>query len=367
MKILHLTLGLRSGGVAQVVYDLGKDQVERGNEVAVVSIHHSSYKEEPKRFEEIGIKVIQRVLNSRFDFRIIVWLAKEMRKYDLVHVHLFPNQLYAPIALRLIPAKQRPKLITTEHNTWNNRRNYKQLRVVDRWMYGIYDKIVAISPETNKSLNNWLESDKLRNKIITINNGIEIPKFKNAPDNLFSILNIPADSICIGMVCRMEAPKDPATLIRAGAKVQGLHIILIGDGPLLPELKRLAESLDMTNRCHFLGNQKNVAQLLKGLKIGCLSTDWDGFGLVAVEYMAAGLPVWVSDVVGLREVVGDKDALFPKGNHEILEEKIQKLLTDEDYYNKKKMYSNERCEDFSVIKTADAYWSLYRSLVKDFE
>ena len=364
MKILHLAQGLRSGGVAQVIYDLASDQVARGSEVEVVSIHSPHYNDEPKRFEKAGIKVTSLHINSRFDLGVVKRLASLMKNFDLVHVHLFPNQLYAALALLMIPQKERPAIVTTEHNTWNNRRAHPFLRRIDRWFYKKYDKIVAISPEADKALREWLNTTDLESKIITINNGVDISKFQKSENHLSEICNIPATAKTIVMVCRMERPKVPETILRSAVLIPGLHVVLIGDGPLMDSLKSISRELGIEQRTHFLGNRRDVENIIKGCTIGCLSTEWDGFGLVAVEYMAAGLPVLVSDVPGLREVVGDKEALFSTYDEKALEDKIRKLLEDSEYYQSKVDYSLMRCHEYALSKTTDSYWNLYQYLIE---
>lgn len=362
MKILHLAQGLRNGGVAQVVYDLASDQVSRGAEVEVVSIHSPEYDDEPARFEDAGIKVSPLHINSRFDLGVINNLTKIMMDCNVVHVHLFPNQLYASLALSKIPKKRRPILITTEHSTWNNRRTHSILRSVDKWFYKKYDKIVAISPEAERGLKDWLKSPKLDSKIVTINNGVDLSRFRDAENKLSLACPIPSAAKSIVMVCRMARPKVPETLLRATAQIPNLHAVLIGDGPLTDALRNLSRDLGIEKRTHLLGIRRNVNELIKGCSIGCLASEWDGFGLVAVEYMAAGLPVLVSDVPGLREVVGDKDALFSTYDENELAHKIRKLLEQPDYYQSKRDFSISRCQEYSIKKTTDSYWKLYMDL-----
>lgn len=364
MRILHLTKGLKSGGVAQLVLDLASYQKLQGNDVEVISIHkvYPDYKYEGQRFENLNIKVYTINLQSYLDIRIIYKLAKKFTAYDVVHVHLFPNQLFAAIAYKLIPTKKRPVFITTEHNTWNNRREHKVLRYFDRWMYSHYDKIVAISPETEKQFRNWLPYSFLGKKVCTIYNGIEISKFKNAPNKLRETINLPKGAKTIIMVARLIHPKDPITLVRAARKIHELHVVFVGNGPLAEQIKTESNKLNISSRIHLLGTRDDVENLLKGCDIACLSTEWDGFGLVAVEYMAAGLPVVATDVPGLREVIGDPDALFPFQNADKLSERISKLLLNQPYYNDKKTYSLNRCEEFRAEIMNQKYLNLYKTL-----
>ncbi|MBD5356206.1 MAG: glycosyltransferase [Bacteroides sp.] len=368
MKILHVAKGVGSGGVGQVVYDLAYTQKNEGNEVTVLTILKPTQKDNPQLFIEKGINIKVLRIHGSLDITIIPKLKKLFKQFDIVHVHLFPNQLYSAIAWRLLSIKSRPILITTEHNTWNNRRKYNVFKYIDRWFYKYYHSIVSISPETEYQLNNWLHSDLLSKKIITIYNGIDINKYQNpiVTSNLRRELNIKSDTKIIVMVARMTHPKDPITLVKAIPNIPNVEIIFVGNGELTNDIKQTAKDLNIEDRIHILGLRKDVPNILAISDIGCLSTKWDGFGLVAVEYMAAGLPVLVTDVPGLREVVGDSDSLFPYQDYLQLEKKIKEIITNDEKYHEKKIYSLLRCKNFSVKKMTDGYKKLYESLYTSY-
>lgn len=363
MKILHIVPGLRSGGVAQVVYDLAQSQLSNGDNVNILSIHKFHYNDNADRFTKIGITVKTLLIRNRFDLNIIRELRKYFLDYDIVHVHLFPNQLYCAIVKVVLNKNKRPILITTEHSTWNNRRKYPLLKFLDRWMYNCYDSIVAISPETSNNLSKWLKCKCIIEKITIIYNGIDIKKYQIKRSNkLRKELKIPETTHIVTMVARMSYPKDPLTLVRAIGNLNDVDAVIVGDGPLLNEIYEEAKKYEITNRIHILGLRNDVPQILAGSDIGCLSTKWDGFGLVAVEYMAAGLPVLVTDVEGLRDVVGNKDTLFPYKDYNNLSEKIIRLIENSDYYSKESEFSLSRCQKFNICYMTSSYNSLYKEL-----
>ncbi len=332
MKILHITPNIGTGGVQSLVYEFGKYQVRHGHQADVLSLRNedSLYFKE-KDYSDAGIRVIRGKYPKTYDPRNILVIRKYLCAYDIVHVHLFPNQLYAKIAQMLTARKKRPVLITTEHNTYNNRRKYSVLRLLDRWFYKSYDKIVCISRQTKENIDKWLCSESLSEKTVTITNGVDLEKFSSAPDRLSEAIQLEPEAKYIVMVARMAHPKDPITLI-------------------------------ISSRIHMLGNRTNVEELIKGCDIGVLSTLWDGFGLVAVEYMAAGLPVLATDVAGLCEVVGEKELLFNYKDAEGLASKISGLLSDPGHMESKKQYSASRCRDFSIDRMNSEYLELYKRL-----
>lgn len=367
MRILHYATGTIIGGIATLVYDLCKEQVKRygGGKVDYFAACNDDALFEPTgRFEKLGVRVIRSRYNRRWSPGKVRELMKLFREYDLVHVHLFPNLYFAAVAWTLLPKNQRPVLVMTEHNTWNNRRNYPIFRWIDRVFYAPYAALFCISHQTEMNLNSWLHSNKLAKKMKTIVNGIDIEKFRNAKNRLAEVIPVDPEARYVVMVARMGSPKDPLTMIRAIARCRdNIHGVFIGSGDFIDDMISLSRELGIAHRIHCLGVRQDVPNLLKGCHIGVLSTRWDGFGLVAAEYMAAGMPVLASDVDGLRDVVGNSDYLFPVGDIEILAGKISLLTSDQEALEKACEYFGRRVPLFSAERMADEYCKEYDRLL----
>lgn len=367
MKILHIQAGTISGGVTSLVLELAGYQRKNNHEVDIYSFRNDpAFFDKTGKFESLGINVIKAPSNSRYSIKIISDLIKKLPEYDLVHVHLFPQQLYVALAQIFLKGNKKPVFITTEHSTWNNRRNYSFLRLLDKWFYNKYKKIICISPQTEDALKKWLKDSKLNHKIITINNGVDLTKFKNISTKNHSEFKFDDNQKLIVMVSRMEDPKDPLTLVKAISLCPpNYHCLLVGPGELIPNIKSLANQLSIQDRIHCLGNRNDIPSILKIADVGVLSTRWEGFGLVAIEYMASGLPCIVSDVEGLRDVVGDSDLLFPVGDAENLAIKMQKLIENPEYTMTKIDAGLKRSELYSATEMNKSYLRLYIELFKN--
>ena len=355
MNILMITNALSEGGVESFLFDLSYELVMRKHTVSILVLNRNKLGLKEK-FENHSIRVIPGKYENIYNPLNIFLIRKYIREYQIVHIHLFPVQLFAALAVQFMHKKSF-RFLTTEHNTYNNRRKYPLLKYLDKYFYSKYDRIICISEQTEKNLRLWL-SDK-SNKICTINNGIDIDKFRNAVKEE----QWGNDVIYLAMVGRFEYPKDQATVIRAMKRIpENVHLLLIGSGNEMLKCKRLAEEEQVNERVHFLGNCMNVPSLLKNCTIGILSTVWDGFGLVAVEYMASGMPVIASDVDGLRDVVGRQELLFKTGDVEGLSEKLLWLLNDNTVYQSMKQYCINRANCFSKQKMAEEYLKCYTEL-----
>lgn len=102
-------------------------------------------------------------------------------------------------------------------------------------------------------------------------------------------------------------------------------LLLVGDGARRLILEDLVVTLQLQDRVTFLGLRKDVYPLIKMCDIAILSSHWEGFGLVAVEAMASGIPLIASNVKGLAQVVDGGGLLFEPSNVEDLISKILEL------------------------------------------
>lgn len=162
-------------------------------------------------------------------------------------------------------------------------------------------------------------------RIVTVHNGIRDvpPQRRTRPD---------LTPVRLMMVARFEPQKDHATLLRALAPLRehSWELDLIGDGPLMGQTKSLATSLGIHERVRFLGQRMDVDQLLATAQVSVLTTNWEGFPLSILEAMRAGLPVVATAVAGIGEAVseGETGYLVPRGDVELVRQRVERLLTD---------------------------------------
>lgn len=355
MKILHVINALSTGGAERLVADLAPLQRERGHEVAVL-LFQGGKTPFRKILDDAGIRVFDfgkdnSVYSPLNIFRIIPYL----KNYDLVHVHLFPAQYWVAFAKLLSFSKVR--LVTTEHSTHNRRRDIRLFRGWDRLIYRQYARIAGISPEVSLALKNYLGAYV---SVETICNGVNLEAFaedESAQGDEFSVAG--CDTLLVQVAGFREA-KDQDTVIRALTKLpEDIHVAFVGDGVRRSVCEKLADDLGVRSRVRFLGIRADVSNVLKVADIVVMSSHWEGFGLAAVEGMAAGKPVVASDVPGLAEVVGGAGVLFPKGDEKALAQEILRLVEDKAHYAKTAEACSRRAEDFDIRKMCEAYLKIY--------
>ncbi|WP_162551124.1 glycosyltransferase [Paenibacillus tepidiphilus] len=367
MKILHIINNLGSGGAEKLLEQtLPRINKIDGIEIDLLLLTDSDniYEAELKK-KNIKINIVPlRKPRNPLNILYIRGFIKKGR-YDIVHTHLFPSQYWTVLAVELISKK--PKLVTTEHSTFNRRREKIYFRLLDSFIYSKYKKVISISDKAQVNLTEWIiTKENEHSKFEVIENGIDLSKYTNAVPYNKSEFNpkLTDDNILIGMIGRFSHEKDQKTLIKAvNLLSSNIYLVLVGEGPLQEESLSLATELHISERVHFLGYRNDVAKILKSIDLLVLSSNWEGFGLAAVEGMAAGKLVLGSNVDGLREVIGDKDLLFEVGDFKKLSEKIEFFLKNEEITQKKVESLMTKSTQFSLGEMVDRYVSMYRELI----
>jgi glycosyltransferase involved in cell wall biosynthesis len=142
------------------------------------------------------------------------------------------------------------------------------------------------------------------------------------------------DSLVIGTAGRLEPVKRIDALIEATARLRARHprlrLLIAGEGSLRAGLERLVSELAIADGVQFIGWEPNLSSFHEEVDIFVMPSAHEGFGIAALEAMAAGVPVVGSDVEGLRELVEDgrSGLLVPVGDIDALTDRIELLLSN---------------------------------------
>ncbi len=170
------------------------------------------------------------------------------------------------------------------------------------------------------------------------------------------------------MVARFAPPKDHALLLRALSGLRGLpwSLDLVGEGPLLPQARALAEALGLGERVRFLGRRLDVDRALAEAQVFVLATNWEGLPLSVLEAMRAGLPVVATDVGGVGEAVveGKTGFLVPRGDEEALKARLRTLLLSPDLRASMGEAGRRRYEEaFTLERMLRETWRVYQEVL----
>jgi glycosyltransferase involved in cell wall biosynthesis len=194
---------------------------------------------------------------------------------------------------------------------------------------------------------------------VVIRNGVELPSAgavepRSGPHRLVT-------------VGRLQAPKDPITLLRALSELgRPAEAVIVGDGPDRPAVESEVRRLGLQTAVRLTGERDDVAELLAEADLFVLSTRSEGLPLSILEAMAAGLPVVASDVGGVPELVvdGETGFLVPPGDPHALAAAIERLLDDPDLRRRLGAAGRLRVsEHFDLASARRAHLDLYRTLL----
>lgn len=362
LKILHVINELGMGGAEVLLADALPVYKEKRMSVdlcVLLARENCKFTSEAKEMDagnvfELGHNSFS---NPFLIFKIIPFL----KRYDVIHVHLFPSLYWVAIAKFISSSKT--KLIFTEHNTTNKRMENAFFSFIDRIVYRAYDQIVTISADVDKAIKRHLSFED--SKFTLIQNGINLNNIEKAKPYLKDVFFTKGGESAkiLIQVSSFKYQKDQETLLKALSLLpEHIKLILVGEGETMPKCKSLAKHLSISDRVLFLGLRRDVPRLLKTADIVVLSSRYEGLSLASVEGLASGRPFIASDVPGLKDVVQGAGLLFPFENHKELAYLISTLLNDKSLYDRTAAECVARSKEYKIETMVEKHIELYNNI-----
>ena len=293
-------------------------------------------------------------------------LSRHLRHHRVQVAHAF--DFYAN--LTLIPAARfaRVPVVIGSHRQLGDLMTPAQFRAQHaafRWC----DAVVCNSKAAADRL---IATGLAPDKIAVIGNALPAEAFTATP----ALLPKRPGAARVGMVARMNHRyKNHSGFLRIAAQVHrniahqrmpDAEFVLVGDGPLRPELENEASSLGLGASAIFLGDRQDMPAVLASLDVAVLTSDSESLSNVILEAMAAGLPVVAYSVGGNSELLShQRGALIPAGNETSFADAVRKLLVDsalrEQLGRNARQFANE---NFSLDRVRQRYEELYVTLLQ---
>ena len=355
MNIHHIIndYNLANGGAQRLVLDLHKGGLDAGLSSKLFGLS----KDPDYNIQGVSSLKFKNVYKFIVMAKLRCYFKEKVNSGDVVHVHLFPAIFYVSILhiFKLIP---NCKLILTEHNTTNNRRNTWWGSVIDYITYKSYDKIIAISKGSAEAFLKWKPS--IKHKIQIINNGVHLTF-----DNCIVRKQKPIPIII--SVGRLHIQKNYKTALNAISKIKELNFEywIAGVGELEEELKAYVVNLGLQNYVKFLGYVKDIPSVLKKADIFLIPSLWEGFGLAAVEAMNASLPCVISNVSGLGDLIredGEDAFLVTPSDENIIAQRLAQLIENNELCHEMGKKAFTKSLNFGVDTMIKDYIKLYKEV-----
>ena len=379
IRVLRVIARLNVGGPALHVSYLTRELDARGYRTTLVAGRPSEGEGDMDYVaEELGITPVyldglQRDLSPARDLSMLLRLVELIRERrpHIVHTHTAKAGAVGRLAALLAARRDPPLLVHTFHG--HVLRGYfspareRLFGRIERFLAARTDALVAVSPQVRDDLVGLRVAPAGRFAVVRL--GIDLDRRAGSSggrDATRARLGLAPDAVVAGWFGRMTEIKRVDVLLRALARpaAAAVSLVVVGDGPLRPELEALAADLGITGRVRFTGFERDVAPLFAACDIVTLSSANEGTPVTLIEGLAAGLPAVATDVGGVRDVVGDAGLLVPAGDDRALAAVLGELAGDAERRSllgaRGAMASRAR---YGVTRLVDDIDRLYRSLL----
>ncbi len=358
MKVLHVIWSATIGGIERVVMDLINRQ-NKNPHLEVSLLIGKTEGELLPSFASLHIEVYTLGLKSGNEFSISKYqkAKKIFSEQDIIHIHSFN-----PLICRAAKSSGK-KIIYTEHGnfgigkqkTWRDK-IVKHLQ--KQFLNNSVDQLLFNSHFSQKQSELLYGLTNVKRKVIY--NGIPLKQeMLQAPADLKTMLD---GTFVVGTIARLAGVKRIDRLLKSYAlfsEGKNCKLLLIGDGPLMSELKALAEKLGIIGSTLFAGYRKDARSCLQLMNVCAFPSEKEAFGLVAIEAWDAGKPVVVfNDAGGLAELVNAMDKNDITSNESEFAERLNYY-----YYHPSTTVDVERRKEFagrfSIEKMENEIYSVY--------
>ncbi len=314
-----------------------------------------------------------REVNPAKDLLALVRLVRLIRRgrYDIVHTHSSKAGILGRVAAWLAGT---PVVVHTVHGWGHNDHQHPLVQRVyiclEKLALPITDRLIAVSPvNVEKGLRDGIGRAE---DYVVIRSGIDLDRFGHPRvprDRVRAALGLAADVPVVGSVTRLSPQKAPLDLVRAAAvvaqSVPEAAFIVVGDGPLRPELEALIAELGLGDRFVLTGLRDDVPELMAAFDVFVLSSLWEGLPRVLPQAMAAGLPIVATAADGSAEAVHDgvNGRLTPPGDPEALARAIVELLRDPQQATRMGQAGLARASEFGARRMVEQVTDLYEELM----
>jgi glycosyltransferase involved in cell wall biosynthesis len=327
-RILHFIGSLETGGTENMLLAYLKNTKNEDLEHIVCTVYDRGAMKE--KFETAGVRVVSLNLSSKLLLPLALFKFSDILNRlhpDVVHSYLLQENVIARIVCKLT----KRKLICGKRDT----DRYKMFLKV--WL----DRLTLSMTGLNIS-NSMAGVEELRsygvpeNKVTFVANGKDVYSLEKTLKKMDAKkkLGFAPQEIILGCVARLYRFKGHEYLLKAMQKIAqetpNAKLVLVGDGNMKERLLKLKNELGLDNSVFFMGERKDVPELLAAMDLFVFPSLREGMPGALMEAMAAGLPVVATDIDGNRELIenGKNGILVPPGDSEAFAEAVNTLLSD---------------------------------------
>lgn len=365
-------------GVATFSRNLAKGLADSGHEVLVIAPSQTG-----KKSKEVdGNHVIIRTTAVPFpfyqNFRISLTPYREVKKIisdfdpDVVHIQMLLG--IGQAAMKHSNKVGIPVVSTNHAMPENLMDNLKLLAPVSRpinhilRVYGarFHSKADFVTLPTQSAIDMFKVEGKISAPMEPVSNGIDLSRFTptEAPDSIYEKFDIPKRVPIVSYIGRVDAEKHLDVLVKAFAEVkasvQDAHLLIVGSGTELDNLKQLCSELSLGDDATFTGRvtDEELEELHKIGDVYCMPSPAELQSIATLEAMASGKPIVAVDAGALKELCQDgrNGYLCERDDNQAIAKGVSAILSNKD------LASDFGSESLVIAKTHDL-----RTTIEKFE
>jgi glycosyltransferase involved in cell wall biosynthesis len=332
MKVAHIINSKIYSGLENVACSIMEYFKENYKDVEMIYVTQDGPIVEVLKEKKLNYYIIEKM-----NIKNIKKFIKEY-KPDILQAHDFTASVICALANTKIP------IINHLHNNppWIKKISINSVA----YLYaGIKAKKILTVSESIE--NEYIFSKFIFNKIVVVDNPVSRePILSMVKKNNY---NKKYDICCVGRLTEQKNPKKFIEIVKKLKDInKNIRAVWVGTGELYEDAIKYRNDLNLQKNISFLGFQKNPYKYMASSKIFMLTSDWEGYGLVAFEALTLGLPCVVSNVGGLPKIVNNKCGLLASDINEYIKE-ISNLLNSKDYYDAKANYAIKQSKTLENI------------------
>lgn len=361
------------GGSGVLATELGKALADKGHH-----IHFITY-QQPVRLSHFHTNIFYHEVRvptyPLFDYPPYETALSSMmvdvitnNNIQLLHVHYAIPHASAAYMAKQILAKEGKHIpvITTLHGTDITLVGRdKTYRPVVTFSMNESDILTAVSDNLKEETYRNFDIEK---EIEVIHNFVDVKRFNRKPVDAFKKLIAPNGEKIIVHASNFRKVKRVDDVVKAflliNEKIPS-KLLLLGDGPERTPIEAAARDSNACDAIKFLGKQEQMEDILPIADLFLLTSEYESFGLAALEAMAAEVPVISTNAGGLPEIIIDGDCGYMSnvGDVEDMSKNAILILQDKETHDRFKANSLAQAKKFDIENIVPQYEKLYQRLI----
>jgi L-malate glycosyltransferase len=362
------------GGSGVLATELGKALADKGHQV-----HFITY-QQPVRLTEYNANIFYHEVRVTsyplFDYPPYeTALSSTMvdvimnHQLDLLHVHYAIPHASAAFMAKKIVATQGCSIpvITTLHGTDITLVGRdKTLAPVVAFSINESDAITAVSENLRDETYNIFD---IKKEIEVIPNFVDLSRFQRKAIDPFRKVIAPNNERIVVHASNFRKIKRVLDVVKIFAEINKQipsKLLFVGDGPDRFDAENLSRELGIIDDIRFIGKQEQIEEILAVSDLFILPSEYESFGLAALEAMAAGVPLISSDAGGLPEINinGKTGFMSPVGDISSMSRHAITILENDDVLKTFKANASEQAKKFDINNIVPIYEKLYDRFLK---